>query len=802
MKHNRYPIFALIALIIVSLACGLFGGGGDEGEIDAPEVNVPEEQEEETVVPEYKSGYEPGWLTFSNANFVNGIAVYEGTLWAATEGGVVAWDLTNDQAIKYTPLDGLGHLSAYDVVVCPMPEPTVVFATETGLSLYDITSGLWNNAPITPEDSHVATNVIDKLYCDELNGRLLISYSGVGILDIASGAWQHYLEEDGLAWNGVDGMTVVGTDVWAAGYKGVSVISAQGIQIQNEASGMPDETSDAIESTPDGTVWVATSGGLVRFNGSSMSVFDQDSTGGLPGSLDALTIASDGTVWAASYSSRLCQFDPAQETCIYTYEGNNDYFLRDMAAGDAGDVYYATYGGGIWAYNGSEWRNLYLQDDQLAGNFVEGFAEDKNGNLWVATDSGLQYFDPNNIEAPWKTFKAGEDGPPSSWGQGIFISPSGDVWFAHDSKRASSYDGSSWSRYGEEEGIIGSVNAIAFDKDEIPYIGTSEGLLIMGGASHTLLTDVDGLPSKNVRSLLADGDVMWVGTTDGLARLQNGSIETVLDPSSEGLPDDNIAVIRKAADSSLLLGTSEGLARYDGEQATTLLEPQSVSGLFGEQIKSVSGIAISPDGSLWVSTYAGLYHGNGQNWEYFSTVDGLPANNLNTVFVDSAGVVWVGGGYTKSGGGIARFIPGEMSAQPDPQPEGNDDNAESSQAESGGPSASGGINYDKNTGMPLFPNAEQVYSTDSVLNYWSTADRASLREFYLTEMPNIGWLLDIDENGNCRDDDRCMGWHADYNDPETQTFFFLKGDKGYITMNLIPENGKTNVIFMINEPAE
>ncbi|HAW52474.1 MAG TPA: hypothetical protein DCX54_09145, partial [Flavobacteriales bacterium] len=73
-------------------------------------------------------------------------------------------------------------------------------------------------------------------------------------------------------------------------------------------------------------------------------------------------------------------------------------------------------------------------------------------------------------------------------------------------------------------------------------------------------------------------------------------------------------------------------------------------------------------------------------------------------------------------------------------------------------------------------------------------------EFYLTEMPNIGWPLDVDENGKCLDDDRCMGWHRDYNDPENQTFNFLKGEKGYVTLNLIPENGKVNVIFMINEP--
>ena len=784
--HSIIPAIAL--LIITSLACSTLTGGSGS---DPSETGVIPGQESNGT--QYAPGYEPGWKIFSNANYVNGIAIHEGTLWAATEGGVVAWDLANDQPAKFTPLDGLGQLSTYDVVVCPMPETKVVVATEKGLSLYDIASGTWDASPITPEDSHVSTNKVTKLFCDEQNGRLVIVYRGVGILDINNGSFKQYLEDDGLAWNSPDSITTTGSDIWAGGYKGISVISASGIQAFNEESGMLDDTANALETTSDGTVWVATDGGLVHFVNGSQTAYTSDTVDGIPGSLEAVTASSDSTLWISSSSSRICQFDPAQEACIYTYEGSTDYFLNDMIAGNSGDVYYSTYGGGIWAYNGNEWRNLFIEEDQLVGNFVDGFVEDQNGMMWVATDKGVQRFDPNNMEAAWETFKAGEDGPSTNWSQGIFVDPTGKIWFANDSKYASTYDGSSWSHFGTDDGIPGSVNAIAVDANNVPYIGTSEGLFIMDG-SQKIITDADGLPGKVVRSLLADGNIIWIGTTDGLARLQDGAIEVVLDASSEGLPEDNISAIRKTADGYLILGTTGGLAQYDGSQVTTLLEPQSISGLFGESVNSVSDISISPDGSLWVSTYAGLYHGNGQKWEHFTTADGLPTNNINTVFVNSAGVVWVGGGYTRSGGGIARFIPGEIISI-------NTGDQEPGQAGTGdsvNPPSS--IQYDENTSMPLYPDAEQVYSTDSVLNYWSNTNFVTLRDFYLTEMPNIGWLLDLDENGNCRDDNRCMGWHGGYDDPENQTFFFLKGDKGYITLNLIPEGSQINIIFSINEP--
>jgi len=77
-------------------------------------------------------------------------------------------------------------------------------------------------------------------------------------------------------------------------------------------------------------------------------------------------------------------------------------------------------------------------------------------------------------------------------------------------------------------------------------------------------------------------------------------------------------------------------------------------------------------------------------------------------------------------------------------------------------------------------------------------DRLAVRDFYLTELPKIGWLLDLDENDKCRDNDRCMGWHNDYSDPNNPNWFFIQGDHAYLTMNLIEEGGRVNVIIGID----
>ena len=112
------------------------------------------------------------------------------------------------------------------------------------------------------------------------------------------------------------------------------------------------------------------------------------------------------------------------------------------------------------------------------------------------------------------------------------------------------------------------------------------------------------------------------------------------------------------------------------------------------------------------------------------------------------------------------------------------------------------VTLDAQTSLPVMEGAQNLYSTEDTLNYWVKADLNAGREFYLAELPKIGWLLDLNEKGKCRDNDRCMGWHGGYDDPKTTTFFFLQGDHAYLTLNFIEDNGQLNVIVGIDPEFE
>ncbi|RPI30912.1 MAG: hypothetical protein EHM70_12720 [Chloroflexota bacterium] len=95
--------------------------------------------------------------------------------------------------------------------------------------------------------------------------------------------------------------------------------------------------------------------------------------------------------------------------------------------------------------------------------------------------------------------------------------------------------------------------------------------------------------------------------------------------------------------------------------------------------------------------------------------------------------------------------------------------------------------------IPVYEGAEEVMSFDGMLSFLVSADRAAVRDFYLEELPKLGWQLDLDENGNCVDENRCMGQFFNYDDPENLTWGFIQGEDAQLNLTIINEGDKLRV---------
>jgi len=113
----------------------------------------------------------------------------------------------------------------------------------------------------------------------------------------------------------------------------------------------------------------------------------------------------------------------------------------------------------------------------------------------------------------------------------------------------------------------------------------------------------------------------------------------------QGLPQNTISAIAQTADGYLWLGTDEGLARFDGYEFVVFSRDTCKL-----PSNSILALAAGPDGTLWIGTPSGLTAYRDRTFRTYTQKDGLPGNSVSSLFVDHAGILWI-----VAGGNLSRL---------------------------------------------------------------------------------------------------------------------------------------------------
>ena len=639
----------------------MFGAPRSEWEAAAPYFDAVLASVElfQIVSPAPTSGMTSGKYAYTNANVVRDLVVHDEVVYAATLGGMVSWRLDSGYAMRYTPLEGMGHVSANAITYCEIPEPRILVGTLSGISIYDPSTGLWEQRTLVPAESRVDASKIERLYCDQANGRLLIGYSGLGVLDLQSGDFQRYTKNEGLLWESVTDIAVQGKDIWiASGYKGIAQISNGKVTTFSKTEGMPDETAYSLAFSKDGTLWVGASSGIMSFKAGKWTLFGADHAAKLT-SINEIEIDPDNRVWAATAplgAGRLCQFNPNTAVCDVDYQEADSQAILALALSETGAPVYGT-SRGVHIYDNGTVKS-FKTEDQLISNYVDAIGFSPDGEMWVGTDMGIQVFDPANPTGVWQTYsQSGIPAMGGKWASGIAFAEDGSTWVSIINGSASRYSSGEWTAFKD----IYSFNSVTVDQQGKAWFGDDgKGIIVLNsdGGQAMKLTTAEGLPGDNVQGLVTDPmGTVWIGTDQGLAKYENGSLTVVFGKDSNQLPNKYIRALALDRQGALIIGTFTGVARYDGNQVETLVDFLKD----GFSDARLTSLAVTPDGDIWVGTDKGLLYSEvegSSGWRMMTTRDGLLSNYISALNVDAYGAVWVGGGGSNfDGGGLLQIVP-------------------------------------------------------------------------------------------------------------------------------------------------
>ena len=479
-----------------------------------------------------------------------------GALWIGTDGGGVS-RLKDGRMETFTVKNGLAGNSIH--VLLAGTNGDIWAGTPTGLSR-------WHAGKFALPGPEVAAAYVYDLAQDH-EGNIWIATLYEGLLRYHDGKISRAGGETGTNITNNPRCVMVDNQdrVWA-GFRELRVgCLDKGVwTMYGTNEGMPEIVFNRMAQTAaDGTIWVASlNDGLFYLKDGRFHALQRQE--GLAD--DAiLAVHTDAQfLWVGTQSGGLCRIGPRKLFVYHVMDGLSEVQLRSLAEPTKDDLWVATYGQGIFHWNGRE------IEDMLGHPFhdhviVEALLGGRDGSLWWGTGGTIDRW----LAGKW-VFK----------GESLF---KGDrIWSLCEDRSGAMWVGTHNGQLHEMK-HTGTVNIKGLpDRPVTSLVQASDGTLWIGslggglGRLHngklTLFTTKDGLPSNLIRTLHLDADqTLWIGTDGGgLARLAQGKLFGFT--SEQGLLDDSVLQILEDDDGNLWLGGYRGICRVYKRALTDVAE--------------------------------------------------------------------------------------------------------------------------------------------------------------------------------------------------------------------------------------
>jgi ligand-binding sensor domain-containing protein/signal transduction histidine kinase len=390
------------------------------------------------------------------------------------------------------------------------------------------------------------------------------------------------------------------------------------------SDGLPEQTVQAFAQTPDGFLWIGTSGGLVRFDGVHFTVFDRQNTPALhENSVFCLRVSRDGALWIGTEGGGLVRYVHGEFRSWSTNEGLTNEFVRTLAEDAEGNIWVGT-DNGLLRLKGDR----FVRVDGTASVpmlAVHSIYRDRDGHLWVG-GSKLLRIDGNHITEYTMRGEASQNRVKS-----ILQTRDGTMWVGTVSGLNRMAPGQ--TRFNRVNGITGTVRVLRQTTDGVLWIGTiGQGAYQYRAGGLTQITAPASLPSNTVLNFFEDDEKnFWIGTQSGMLRLTQAEVNIVPLPKAN---DSDFGTIYQDRDGSFWIGSTL-LFRMKDSVVTPIMLP----GMSGVHVRNVYR---DRSGALWVGTDGdGVYRIAGDRIAHLTTRDGLSNNFVRALVQDRDGSVWV-----------------------------------------------------------------------------------------------------------------------------------------------------------------
>jgi ligand-binding sensor domain-containing protein/serine phosphatase RsbU (regulator of sigma subunit) len=584
----------------------------------------------------------------------------KGFIWIATKDGLNRYDGYHFISYKANQQDSKALQSNVIQYVYEDRQNMMWIGTEDGLVLFDDAQYVFSNIPININTPLKKINKLNVgfMYEDKA-GNFWIATNGEGLnlFDRKTKTFKTYLFD------------------------------------ANNPSSIRSNYVKSIAEEQDGTLWIATDGGISVLKQADIASgkfthyeANPANTNAIPSKyVKGICIDDEQTVWIGSDGgvSKLT-LENRQKGVFKVFAHkpenpnslSNDY-VKDIYLDSKGNLWVCADAGvsrlsksNRNTGNFDNFRHLSNDASTIIANYTKRVFEDKNGQIWVSCYGGVSKFDPqrerfelyqynpnvanslpnNNIRAifqePNSTMWIGTENGLVQWSNGQF------KLFSHNANNANSL-------------VNNYVNYIISTKTGELWVATDGGVSVRqanGGFKHFKNNPADSqsICLNTVNSILEDKNgTLWFGTWEGIARLDKenrakGIFKNYPTKAYSSTGNGQVQHIFEDKDEQLWFATKSGLIKYMAatdkfEVLGNKKEPNQLLSI------ELSVLYETDNKGIWVGTLGGglnYFDKQSNKFTAFTEDDGLPSNFVGGILADNLGNLWLS--TTK---GLCKFTP-------------------------------------------------------------------------------------------------------------------------------------------------
>ena len=293
--------------------------------------------------------------------------------------------------------------------------------------------------------------------------------------------WSVFFDKKGSLW--------VGTFYGGANFHDPGIKRFQNYVHIPEKNSLSHNVVSAIKEDNKGNFWIGTEGGGLNFYDKNIQKFTHFfHSATQPNTLSGNNIKTlyyeNKQLWIGTYNAGLDFYDIEKKSFVNYGKGArgwdkfsslNVYSLlknKDL-------MFVLTYGGGLNILDIQNKKILLIQHDpkrkeSLSNNLGRILIKDKNGNVWIGTEDGLNLLSKENIEKGNYSFKRYLAGNNIA---SLFEDKKGNIWIGTFSNGLIYRNNKSFFYFTEKEGLAGhTIFTILEDKRGEIWLGTNQGI--------------------------------------------------------------------------------------------------------------------------------------------------------------------------------------------------------------------------------------------------------------------------------------------------------------------------------------